>query len=438
LQSADAAIFLLRRRHLAREALGEVFMLCGLRAQWWPLGLQRRSAGKLLRASIALKPSALAVLAYLSPEIWQTEHVAHVDEVTSWASDMDHADSGILLGVARYRWEQARSQSEEEAARMLVKEAVALLPVDLGGSIWQSSAAVWEHAVFAMRLMSFGQIDIDRVINDGMRKGLWPDTQWWMSLWWSCVPILPSVGGHVESAFPELLRSINIIEAALPAIHRELLPAFPGILEELNSRWKGNYLLDDRAGFWKEHDIYSCDRTASGEKVEWLSALSNRSLLPGVCDVIAQIAGLPDGSRVSCDSEFKAPLREGQMVRIIRGRLSIVGPPRSKINFHRSREQGRLRVHCPIIVPNGSMSALRLRDGLEVSYSKEGSCFLFDESTEHEMTYTGEDYRVALYFDVVHPALTRPAAAAECSPRVRTNMYSAPYFAERLRAMSWN
>merc|ERR1712232_886595 len=95
----------------------------------------------------------------------------------------------------------------------------------------------------------------------------------------------------------------------------------------------------------------------------------------------------------------------GTGLEMLRVSISRVRGRRTYIPQHRAESQGLFRLHCPILVPRGARSLLRLGAPNSSVLHEEGHCFWFDESIDHEAYYTSpsEDVRVLLMIDVVNP-----------------------------------
>ena len=63
----------------------------------------------------------------------------------------------------------------------------------------------------------------------------------------------------------------------------------------------------------------------------------------------------------------------------------------------------RLRIHLPIIVPEGDCA---LRVGSQVRQWEEGKALVLDDSYEHEVWNKSDGVRVLLLLDVWHPDVT--------------------------------
>ncbi|MFK0289769.1 aspartyl/asparaginyl beta-hydroxylase domain-containing protein [Streptomyces sp. NPDC090442] len=75
--------------------------------------------------------------------------------------------------------------------------------------------------------------------------------------------------------------------------------------------------------------------------------------------------------------------------------------PGTHIMPHCGPTNGLLRIHLPLIVPDGV--SIRVADR-EMQW-REGKCLVFDDSFEHEVWHRGTEDRVVLILDVLHPDL---------------------------------
>ena len=80
--------------------------------------------------------------------------------------------------------------------------------------------------------------------------------------------------------------------------------------------------------------------------------------------------------------------------------------PSTHITPHHGPTNKKLRVHLPLIVPEGE--CCRLRVGDEMLIAKEGKCYVFDDSLHHEAWNDHPTQsRVVLIFDIWHPDLSK-------------------------------
>uniref|UniRef100_A0A7R9UC58 Aspartyl/asparaginy/proline hydroxylase domain-containing protein n=1 Tax=Pinguiococcus pyrenoidosus TaxID=172671 RepID=A0A7R9UC58_9STRA len=85
----------------------------------------------------------------------------------------------------------------------------------------------------------------------------------------------------------------------------------------------------------------------------------------------------------------------------------------AKIAAHSAPANLRLRVHYPLIVPDGAgVADCGMRIGEQQLQWTEGQPLVFDDSFEHEVWNKTEQDRVVLLFDIWHPEITLPERAA--------------------------
>ncbi len=94
--------------------------------------------------------------------------------------------------------------------------------------------------------------------------------------------------------------------------------------------------------------------------------------------------------------------------------------PGTHIPPHHGATNTRLIAHLALIVPEGCS----FRVGNETRPWREGECFVFDDTVEHEAWNRGRDTRVVLIFDVWHPALNE---AERAFVRALSGAYAAFY-----------
>ena len=86
--------------------------------------------------------------------------------------------------------------------------------------------------------------------------------------------------------------------------------------------------------------------------------------------------------------------------------------PSTHITAHHGPTNKKLRCHLPLVVPGGKgepgkEGPCRLRVGDTVHTVREGECFIFDDSLEHEAwNDEGEKTRIVLIVDIWHPDLS--------------------------------
>jgi aspartyl/asparaginyl beta-hydroxylase (cupin superfamily) len=81
----------------------------------------------------------------------------------------------------------------------------------------------------------------------------------------------------------------------------------------------------------------------------------------------------------------------------------------TRIRAHAGPSADRLRVHCTIKLFRAGVHAATFRVGTETRHWRDGECFVFDESIEHEVvTHAAvDDERVVLLIDIVNPFLAK-------------------------------
>jgi aspartate beta-hydroxylase len=79
--------------------------------------------------------------------------------------------------------------------------------------------------------------------------------------------------------------------------------------------------------------------------------------------------------------------------------------PNTHVTQHHGPTNKKLRVHLPLVVPEGGHSKLRVADDTRVI--REGKCYCFDDSFEHEAWNDHpSEPRIVLIIDVWHPDLS--------------------------------
>lgn len=94
--------------------------------------------------------------------------------------------------------------------------------------------------------------------------------------------------------------------------------------------------------------------------------------------------------------------------------------PGTHIPPHHGATNTRLIAHLALIVPEGC----GFRVGNETRQWREGECFVFDDTIEHEAWNRGGDTRLVLIFDIWHPALNE---AERAFVRALSGAYAAFY-----------
>lgn len=101
--------------------------------------------------------------------------------------------------------------------------------------------------------------------------------------------------------------------------------------------------------------------------------------------------------------------------------------PGSHVRSHCGRTNAQLRVHLGLIVPPGPA----LRVGREELRWQEGRCIVFDDSFEHEVHHHGDEPRLVLLMDVLHPGLDGADRARVLDSRKSAADQIASYLAQR-------
>lgn len=100
--------------------------------------------------------------------------------------------------------------------------------------------------------------------------------------------------------------------------------------------------------------------------------------------------------------------------------------PGSHIVPHCGRTNAQLRVHLGLRVPGGAS----MRVGQETIVWKEGRCVVFDDSYEHEVWHRGDQPRLVLLIDILHPALDAAQRSRVLARRATASEQIAGYLAE--------
>lgn len=100
--------------------------------------------------------------------------------------------------------------------------------------------------------------------------------------------------------------------------------------------------------------------------------------------------------------------------------------PGSHVRPHFGRTNAQLRIHLGLRVPPGAT----LRVGKERLFWQEGRCLVFDDSFEHEVWHDGDQPRIVLIVDVLHPGLTESDRAQVLAGRGTAEYRISRYLAE--------
>ncbi|RHY95049.1 hypothetical protein DYB35_013545 [Aphanomyces astaci] len=207
-----------------------------------------------------------------------------------------------------------------------------------------------------------------------------------MSPWqYGCPSLLP--GLRSRPVWDEDMRTtfpwIHALEAAFPTIRDELLALKndPSTFQPYRApSWAGVKQADDGigsishdAGDWNVYYLHLHD----------VDYAANRRRCPVTTAVVESIGGHYNHAFFSAMA------------------------PQTHITKHHGPTNKKLRCHLPLVVP--SPDSCRLRVGDDVVSVREGECFVFDDSFEHEawkdhMTKS----RIVLVLDVWHPSMSAP------------------------------
>ncbi|TMW60807.1 hypothetical protein Poli38472_000849 [Pythium oligandrum] len=205
----------------------------------------------------------------------------------------------------------------------------------------------------------------------------------------------PAEASSWQVGCPELipcLRATPVWDCAMFAWIQRLESAFPVIKQELLALRGRSGFQPYRAPSWAS-DIHAQDGSGSlgHDAGDWnvfylflhnMDFKANRQRCPATVSVIESIPG-------HYEHAFFSALA-----------------PRTHIKKHHGPTNKKLRCHLPLVVPENQC---RLRAGDEVIHVKEGKCFLFDDSFEHEAWNDDEHHsRIVLIVDIWHPDLTMP------------------------------
>lgn len=292
-------------------------------------------------------------------------------------------------------------QGSAEAVELL-RSAVTLAP---------SSRPLMDAAVRALQ-DARRSAEAEELLRAATATGLWRvPYQRPTNVFWRQLPVAP----FPES--PELLAAAAVfqgswdrVQVEARGLHRGRLAFFNGFAPcsaRSTCREENAGLLPPRrsyAGRWEEGHLYSAE---GGLGDGWQASSCSTAAAPVTCATLAEAA-------------------KTSGLQLLRASISRVHGPRTRIPWHGSAAQGRLRLHCPLEVPPGAASLLRLGGGVSRAH-EEGHCFWFDESVEHELVYTappGSPPRVLLMVDAAHPGI-----AVSGEPDLAVAPFTAGYWA---------
>eukprot|EP00929_Paragymnodinium_shiwhaense_P006960 TRINITY_DN110915_c0_g1_i1.p1 TRINITY_DN110915_c0_g1~~TRINITY_DN110915_c0_g1_i1.p1 ORF type:complete len:908 (+),score=212.74 TRINITY_DN110915_c0_g1_i1:319-2724(+) len=189
---------------------------------------------------------------------------------------------------------------------------------------------------------------------------------------------------------------------------------------------------DLRAEFWRARDMEGrfIASTAYHKSNGWSEYVS---LAFESCDFVhSACRDFP----VSC---MLASSFEDMGLTVIRAGYSFVGHRTRTVAIerHHSEDFGRLRLVCPLAVPEGSSSKLQFAHRAGLTYAA-GQCLLFDESMTHAMDFEAkgtETIRASAFFDILHPSLGKPAPVEALQEGVSPDAERPSYWLRRLRSL---
>jgi len=158
----------------------------------------------------------------------------------------------------------------------------------------------------------------------------------------------------VEAEWHSVRRELDAV-----MVHRDAMPNFQDILREVRGIQKD----DD----WKTFFLVGVGMNCS----------ENAKRCPQTMKVLERIPG--------CTTAFFSILSPGKHI-----------PP------HRGAWAGVLRLHLGLIVPEPA-DACRIRISDQVHTWKEGSCLVFDDTYNHQVSNDTDGYRVVLFVDFERP-----------------------------------
>ncbi len=169
---------------------------------------------------------------------------------------------------------------------------------------------------------------------------------------------------------------VHHLERHFAEISAEIRAVLGGVDDPVRPTVEDDWLL--RAGSWQQAYLF--------REGEWQEDVCAR--LPVTQAILAEI---PEMTTLSPGV-------------ILLSRLA----PGTHIMPHCGSTNAVLRVHLPIIPAEGAS----IRVGTETSTWEEGRCLVFDDSFEHEVWHRGEEDRVVLIMDVLHPGVDAAHRAA--------------------------
>jgi len=168
--------------------------------------------------------------------------------------------------------------------------------------------------------------------------------------------------------------------AALPAMRRELAQALVRVVKGSTRDWEGAGWRVEAAGLHSTRSWYVLPLLVNGKPRR-----AACKLWPDTCAVVKKVQA--------------ARLADGQV------KVSLMLPG-TRVRPHAGPTNGRLRMHCTLMVPP-EPGVAQIRVGGEWKSWQEGECLVFDESCEHEVKIaaTASTPRVVLIVDFANPFL---------------------------------
>lgn len=423
--------------------------------------------GAFMRLHGGLNENVSAWLA--SPEADASEAVellARAAKLADDASDGGAADALLALALLARRNDSIGAAAAKAAAsETMSKGAEAMFQQT------RAAAGVYGEALVASTpTVDAAALWRDVSVIGGMWRGPWQRP---LELWWPNLEPEGWDGLDAASfdAYPELRRARYLFGQNWRALRDELLPLLE--LEGVTGRGPDAKPLSRVARVCGRGRI--CESAVSLNSPPWFQVgrSDEHALIacdgmapkacpieetPVTCGILAlilqrappQVLGerppgslrVPDsGVEAVVDTEHtpdcsKDPLRSGLAevrnpppigaLKLLRASLRIVYPNGTSLSRHKRPKQGRLRLHCSLVVPRRLVSAFYLGEALRSAPEggirmHEGDCFWFDESYEYRATLEGSVPRVFLTIDVVHPGFYHrpvgtPLAAVAITP----------------------
>ncbi|CAE7555537.1 asphd2, partial [Symbiodinium natans] len=241
------------------------------------------------------------------------------------------------------------------------------------------SRALLNRAIHHMESLGLAR-EAKELAAGAVKRGLWSHPDQRPHLFWPALPFNPFPGPELDSRLPRAAAAFaarleelqtELLRAKIPyTAHSSPCPVGANCTEVLPGLFPRTVRY---AGFWETGLIIGRDKPCSAQ-------------IPLTCRAIKEIL-------------------ETEGFTVIAATISTVFGPRSSIEPHASAVQGRLRLHCPVALPDGA-SILEVAGNPQRRH-QEGECFWFDESVQHKATYSSVNNlpRTLLMIDIAHPAL---------------------------------